>query len=295
MKAYILFCLVWLALSCALAQANAVQHKWSATLKVVDENANPVAGANASIGYFTNSQPASFEGLTDFEGLFSATHSAQSDLNVLGFEAKKAGFYTTRIGCDLFPPYEPAKWNLTQKLVLKKVEKPIGMYAKQINSLKFPEYNKVIGYDLMIGDWVAPYGKGANSDIRFIEHHADAKSGYTFTISFPNLGDGIQEFTVPDAEKGSELRSAHEAPVDGYQPVHEQTQMADPHRGYFLRVRTTLDHNGNIVSALYGKIYGDFMQFNYYLNPTPNDRNIEFDPKHNLLRGLKSYEQVTAP
>ena len=71
--------------------------------------------------------------------------------------------------------------------------------------------------------------------------------------------------------------------------------MPDPNRNYFFRVRTAKDHEGNIVSAHYGKIYGDFMQFTYYLNPTPNDRNIEFDPKQNLLGGLQSFEQVSAP
>jgi hypothetical protein len=64
---------------------------------------------------------------------------------------------------------------------------------------------------------------------------------------------------------------------------------------HFFWVRTVKDHEGNIVSAHYGKIYGDFMQFTYYLNPTPNDRNIEFDPKQNLLQGLQSFEQVSAP
>jgi hypothetical protein len=31
------------------------------------------------------------------------------------------------------------------------------------------------------------------------------------------------------------------------------------------------------------------------MNPTPNDRNIEFDPKQNLLQGLQSFEQVGQP
>ncbi len=56
-----------------------------------------------------------------------------------------------------------------------------------------------------------------------------------------------------------------------------------------------LDEHGNVKSALYGKIYGDFMQFVYYLNPGANDRNVEFDPKHNLLTGLRSSEEVTRP
>jgi hypothetical protein len=71
--------------------------------------------------------------------------------------------------------------------------------------------------------------------------------------------------------------------------------MPNPDRIYYFRVRTKVDDRGNIVSAHYGKIYGDFMQFAYYYNPTPNDRNIEFDPKQNLLGGLQSFESVSAP
>jgi len=37
------------------------------------------------------------------------------------------------------------------------------------------------------------------------------------------------------------------------------------------------------------------MQFSYYFNPTPNSRNIEFDPKQNRLKNLSSLETVTAP
>ena len=37
------------------------------------------------------------------------------------------------------------------------------------------------------------------------------------------------------------------------------------------------------------------MHFRYYLNPTPNSRNIERDPKQNLLGGLESFEQLKAP
>lgn len=48
-----------------------------------------------------------------------------------------------------------------------------------------------------------------------------------------------------------------------------------------------------IRSAIYGKMYGDFkivgkknvikgVSFLYYLNPTPNDRNLEWDMTNNL-------------
>ena len=289
-----LFCLCLLGAIAAAQTGTLLQFK--AVEHVIDESGHPIVGALAIIGYYTNSQSVTSEKITGTNGVFEFQDTSPSEYADYSFEARKDGYYSIWQQVNLQSPYDPAKWNVEKSLVLKKVEKPIAMYAKKyVMGLKLPEYNKQIGFDLMIGDFVGPYGKGINSDILFTENHPDEKSGYTFTIGFPKEGDGIQEFTLPDTEKGSGLRSPHEAPVDGYQPKQEQTQMPDPNRNYFFRVRTVKDHEGNIVSAHYGKIYGDFMQFTYYLNPTPNDRNIEFDPKQNLLTGLDPLERVTAP
>ena len=64
---------------------------------------------------------------------------------------------------------------------------------------------------------------------------------------------------------------------------------SDKNRHYCFRIRTRRDAEGRIVSGLYGKVYGDFrindlsgIAFTYYLNPTPNDRNLEFDRKTNF-------------
>ena len=131
---------------------------------------------------------------------------------------------------------------------------------------------------------------------------------HSLTVSFSNDGDGIQ--SVYRAKRtGSMLRLSREAPVDGYHPellkeVYQREPNAPPHsdvredQNYFFRIRTEKDEDGNIVSALYGKIYGDFegfehgtLRFTYYLNPTSNDRNLEFDPDRNLFFG----EQVDEP
>jgi hypothetical protein len=307
MKYYIYLALMLLAGRCAFAQNSPTNYEWNVTIKVIDENGSPVARATASVGYYTNSTPASMDGETDINGRFMARHSARTDLNQLGFDVEKAGYYSTRQGYLLEPPYDPLKWNPTVTLVLKKVEKPIAMYAKFINKNP-PVLGQPVGYDLMIGDWVGSNGKGVNADIIF-QKEAYRKSGmdyeYKEKVTFPKPGDGIQIYTIPDSEKGSGLRSPHEAPLEGYQPELNKERSAhpgqptkndyDPSRIYFFRVRTVKDHEGNIVSAHYGKIYGDFMQFSYYLNSTPNDRNIEFDLKQNLLGGLDPLEQVTAP
>jgi len=298
MKTVIYLILSILTASCAIAQTNADEHEWKATLKVVDENGSPVAKASVKVGYYIKNTSVDIEGMTDTNGIFVADRTTSTFNYVeyaLAFVIDKEGYYGTRSKCDLGLPYDASKWNPTITLLLKKVGKPIPMYAKRINSLRVPEFNKAIGYDLMIGDWVGPYGKGVNADLFITEKHTDPQSGYILSVSFPKPGDGIQEFTVPDADKGSGLRSAHEAPADGYQREVSQTETTNPNRNLYFRVRTKLDENGNVVSARYGKIYGDLAQFTYYFNPTPNDLNIEFDPKQNLLGGIQSFEQVTSP
>lgn len=308
MKHYTYLALMLLVPSCAFAQHGATNYEWKATLRAVDESGNPISGAAADIGYYANSQPANALGITDTNGMFTASHAVPESLAEVSLQVEKSGYYTTWMRFQLGPQYDPTKWIFTQTLVLKKIGKPIAMYAKRVGKGP-PVFNEPVGYDLMIGDWVMPNGKGVFTDVIFTGKY-DKKDrndfDYKLTVSFPKPDDGIQEFTVSEAEQGSGLRSPHEAPTNGYRTEVVKTMshhpgqgakddMNDPNRNYIFRVRTAKDHEGNIVSAHYGKIYGDFMQFSYYMNPTPNDRNIEFDLKQNLLVGLDALEQVTAP
>ena len=71
----------------------------------------------------------------------------------------------------------------------------------------------------------------------------------------------------------------------------------DENRCYTFRIRSRYDERGNLAEARYGKIYGDFkfeghldrgiisVRFLYYLNPTPLDRNLEWDRRNNGFRG----------
>jgi hypothetical protein len=297
-------------------------HQWTATVKVIGEDGNPIVGANVAVSYtipvsLGSDQPTYGEvkGITNTNGMFTASHTDSSwDLGVV---VEKTGYYRTQMGHEFY--FDEKNRHPSFTLLLKKIGKPIPMYARRIDS-EPPVFKKTgrppiiftnsMGYDLMAGDWIAPYGKGANTDVIFTEEFnkkSIADFYYKLTVSFPKPGDGVQEFSVLGAEKGSALRSPHEAPLDGYQAqltrenYHHSGQAGkadyDPNRNYFFRIRTVLDSNGNVKSALYGKIYGDpeQMNFSYYLNPTPNDRNIEFDPKQDLLGGLQPVEQVSQP
>ena len=306
MKNLIFVILFSLIINCALAQTTPPERQWNATLKAIDETGNPVAGAKIQIGYDMSTNV--IVGLTDTNGMFTASHKGRSEN--LAFQAEKAEYYPFQMSYHMGRNYKPDKWNPVQTVMLKRIIKPIPMYAKQVRT-HVPDLDKPMGYDLMIGDWIAPYGRGVQADILFTAHFDKPdsnESDFKLTVSFPNKDDGIQEFIAPVyylGSQGSALRSSEEAPTNGYQPEWIQTDNRkagqpvktnrDLNRNYYFRVRTKVDDRGNIVSAHYGKIYGDFMTFCYYLDSTPNDRNIEFDPKQNLLTNLNEFEGVSEP
>ena len=310
-----IICIILAIVSSSFAQAQeSLLHTWRAALTVVDETNQPVPDAEISVIYDAprNSDGATvggkISGLTDTNGLFSASHH-DGTLRLL-FRVRKAGYYQTSVPYEialLGQPVEPAKLTVTETLVLKKIGQPIPMYAKHIHGGRFTT-NQPVGYDLVAGDWVAPYGKGQTATILFTKHYKEiSKNDYDskIVISFPNRGDGIQEFIANENSPGSEFRSPHNAPIDGYQPqiLRDRSEHRgrpgnfdyDQSRNYFIRVQTILDEQGNVKSALYGKVYGDFMDFIYYLNPEPNSRNVEFDPKSNLLKVKEFDEQAKAP
>lgn len=125
--------------------------------------------------------------------------------------------------------------------------------------------------------------------------HLYGKFEAALEVSFPGAQEGFVE------EKShflpySRLKMPHRAPEEGYGPSWRYTantyspSTARDNVGFFLRTRVKLDKDGRIVSANFAKVVGDFqldargfVTFTYYFNPTPNDRNLEFDPKRNLF------------
>lgn len=239
------------------------------------------------------------------------------------------GYYSTR---NLEYQFEKAQnntwrpWNPFIDVVLKPIQNPIPMHARRMGwvtaPLELPKKIQPVGFDLIAGDWVTPYGNGTVSDLVFsltarvpfvsVEKPYDE----TLAITFSNKGDGIQSVVVP-LNQGSDLRLPRYAPEDGYEPKLEK-HIGRPaeaeaiksgvreDQNYFFRVRTALDEHGKITSALYGKVIGDIacdvinsktglIQFAYCLNPNPNDRNMEFDPGKNLAGVLPFNQRVTTP
>lgn len=300
------------------------------TFRVVDDFDKPVSGASVNLFTYQITKPGEgfgedvykkVTGTTDTDGMVTLEGSS-SHYDIKYGVATQPGYYYTEPFGYQFKQSQNGKWqpwNPVVGLVFRPIVKPVPMYARKVET-RIAQPAQAYGYDLLAGDWVAPYGKGKTADVFFeLTGYANSVKDYdtTLTISFTNALDGIQPF---EAIKGSAFRSPRKAPVDAYQSSLELRRVRKPGQwspswvddttgetNYFFRVRTVLDENGKIKSTLYGKIYGSFKFFGastngsfltipaYYLNPEPNVRNMEFDPKQNLFKNLKNSEQISAP
>lgn len=287
-------------------------------LRAVDDEGRPLAGVTARVGHANINRPRHHDDLpngpSNDEGFFPRPIKA-SKVAYAYFQATKEGHYPIYLaeGRQLLRPKEGPPGEITLDVTLKRIRNPVPMYAKRVE-VKIPEFNQPIGYDLVQGDWVAPFGKGQISDLIFeADRKVVSNEDYdgTLTLRFSNEGDGLVEHVIPRPDPPG-LRLPYSAPDDGY--VSSKTWEESRHTSgsgngkiistasnrmnYFIRVRTVRDQEGRIVSALYGKIHGDFrwfigarapksgLAFTYYLNPD-GTRNIEYDPKRNLLKSPK--------
>ena len=243
---------------------------------------------------------------------------------------KTSHYYGIRWVCVPFENKRtlPFSWwqpdNLVVTIKLQRVEHPIPLFVKQIFSRAsasvcsnyFDIGNGKMEFDLMKGSFLPPIGRGEYADIVFTRlEREDLGIGTTFkgSITAPAYRDSMSiRFTGEDnglvevpSEKtaGIKIRTA---PENGYTPDYlvakgrdknvKYFSSSNPDRNFAFRIRTKKDKNGKIVSAYYGKIYGDIVikkpygveelvaapSFMYYLNPKPLDRNLEWDMKNNL-------------
>lgn len=301
----ILLCLVMSLLCLSMAYGYSTA---KITAKVVDEHGKLVTGANVSISFMKAKEKGwgmttyDREGTSGNDGLYSASGEGTQSVSIF---ITKDGYYPSGDGVKLISRssllnrWEP--WNPTVEVVLKKKRNPVPMYMKGTNKLKISAFDQPVGFDLEKGDLVTPYGAGVTSDFIFVFHSDDrAYTDYVcnFTLKFLNQLDGIQEYYFDDNDQ-SYYKWPFEAPLSGYTGSLYKEKSMIPGKGYksnekknvhyIFRIRTKTDKDGNIISALYGKIGKEFefdpkgsIFFGYYLNPdgTPN---IEEDPKKNLF------------
>jgi hypothetical protein len=293
------------------------------TIKVIDENGAPIEDAEVSVYFKLEGDRSNTDkGFTDESGEFEASGSTVRYVG--GCNVTKSGYYPSGCnyseknlaevgGVYGFRRWQP--WNPKIEVLLKKIKNPIALYMRDIRQLNKDYKFKLVlpafkaGFDLTEIDWVVPYGSGSSEDIVFQlvkNHKSDDSFEDELFITFSNPNDGIQPYRTPKGNS-STFRMPYHAPADNYQQTLSKIFLNRPDEifrnpfhwdmNYFIRVRTEVDNEGNITSANYGKIEGDiefgaplkiqtaWLKFKYYLNPTPNDTNLEFDETKNLFGG----------
>ena len=210
----------------------------------------------------------------------------------------------------------------TVPLFVKRIGRKLGSDAIMANGESF-------AYDLVKGAFLPPFGEGQTADVVFSrspqEYLGEGNNGngyvaprYKNTLLMTFQGDeanGILESPMPDAQTYCWIRRA---PEEGYcreisfseatSSDLQRIEGLDAKKCYCFRIRTNRDERGNIKSSLYGKIYGDpsfFLEGSdrwkqkicgisllYYLNPTPNDRSLEWDRKNNFCDKPGNLEKI---
>lgn len=294
-------------------------------------NVPVTASFNNNNGWKAWTEPASINHdtrITDADGRCRLSGKSNNGEVGCWVASNQQGFYGTRGGeklkftrQDLFGTWQPD--NLVVTIRLQRVENPIPLLVKQFlvdgsDSVKtdlFAKGGGILRLDLLKGEWLPPIGNGKHPDVvftRFPREHLGIGTNFngrtatayrdSMEVRFTGVGNGLVQVTSPETA-GLMIRNA---PQSGYRQSYlcwkgrtndlKYAEHFNKKRNFAFRIRTRLDTDGRVLSAYYGKIYGDIdfkklfgnsvaiaaPSFQYYLNPTPNDHNLEWDMKNNL-------------
>lgn len=224
---------------------------------VVDDLGVPLEGATVTGGFRSKDTgtPAAIDETNEFGRASISGHAPFGSIRLI---IEKEDFYT-----NVFERIDTTERNLPElaprsrevNTTLRRRLDPIPLIAKHVKELEIPLENDWVGYDLVIGDWKKPYGKGERGDILFrfnnkflgyrisetklneiveVAERLAKNRGEKWTeekqkqiygdwsgqldIRFPSEKEGI--ISVDDSNgyiAESEMRMPHLAPVDDYE------------------------------------------------------------------------------
>lgn len=291
-------------------------------LRVVDQDGMPVFGAKIDGGIQTGdgyNDYTPIRGATDTNGEFvvqgKCTNRIRCGITLDGYYASEFVLpnYASR------HTFRDGKWHpygSQHTVVLKKIIDPQPMiFHDERTSFKVPAYEEWVGFDCEKFGFVAPYGKGAAKDmlLRFtLKNPTTDDYHMTMEVSFTNNPyAGAYEM---DRARMSEFESVYHADTNAVyrqafvysfdqSPVKtpEYTTQLKSDKYLVFRTRTKVDAEGRLVSALYGKIYGDWnfvgpggmSMAQFVFNPRPNDTNLE--DEHTAEYSRMQQKQREAP
>ena len=280
--------------------------KMKMTFVVVDNDDNVVSNAWIQGGIHCDtggSMGTEFAGYSDNAGRFTiagkTTGSFVYSITKDGFYQTAAEYNFTREEDGYTPSVKDGKWQpygQTQRVILKRIINPTATRF-HYGDLPVPVNDVWIGLDLEKFMWCPPYGKGQNDDVllRFTHNSymTDEKvTRITMEMSFTN--NPFAGAYVLKKDEWSEFESVYHANTNAefnvtnfkFERLRTKTKRfkmeSFPNDSYIVfRTRTKVDAEGKLISAHYGKIYGEWQYARYFkhggilFNSNPNDPNLE--------------------
>ncbi len=309
----------WLVLFFGACLQCACARHVSVDVNVVDDLGNPVSNATVIVQtqdtYMlgTDARPrdyAWYTNTTDNTGVAHVSfrcHTAIFSCYVMSdnhyLEKNLRGCFLARpnkfLGMTILNPHTNMNFVVARKI------NPIPMYTYSEKDVKIPLTGENWGFDLQVGDWVEPYGKGTAADFRFNYRWEELEEVLDLTgaMIFSDPGSGAYRLKKGSVTAMQSVYKANESwPFKQRIEYYDRPDFLSPGKRAIkelleddeylvLRTRVKRDAQGQIISANYSKIYGPirfkrgwirFKQTSF--NPTPNDTNLEYDTSRNLTR-----------
>lgn len=254
--------------------------------RVIDQNGNPVAGASVDYSPIDNfrSSATHYTGLSDAGGYFSIKDIQGIALSV---GVDKRGYYPVAdkydkspsssatfaygMGPDSYRQSPPTK-DKPAIFVLQKMGETVPLVYRPERQYKVPKNGEPVEIDLETGRQVQ---KGNIRFERWANDQSKNEKGrfdWSFKISVPNGGiiERKGDFDFEEPGGGYEENADISMPTslgDKWQYTVKKGYFLKLPEGNFARLNVTIfgGHNNSLV-------------LESFLNPTPGDRNLEFDP-----------------
>lgn len=274
------------------------------TLKTVDDFTHPVSDVDVKVFMGMNDRPNGYwiEGKTNTDGIYPI--KGRTCGNEIEIRLSKEGYYTSkktlclakngkehRVKNGRWLPYP-----MEQTIVLRKIGNPIPLISSG-KFLVFPTTNVWVGFDMELGDFVMPVGKGRVVDFDCLvewDGLPPAKSRYCkLSLKMPDdLSGGYYNPCVNESEhpfsfiaktSGSFVREIKVVNRDGNPsttkiPFREGSE-------FVTRTRCKVDEHNRLIRANYGSIRGlsvspswdgnPTFRIQTVFNPNVNDTNLE--------------------
>ena len=283
------------------------------SLKVVDDERLPVRRASVHARYDMTTYANESSYLTDERGLCCFTDKTRYCVEL---DISKDGYYDSRVrmpltGFEHAHDVRDGKWQpypMEKTVILKKIRNPTAL-CTICNLFRFPATNIWFRFDMRVGDFVKPLGKGETADFEcLVEWDGLPPTKSTCCKMSLRMLDRLSGGYYADCTKESEYPFSYAAKVDAelIKELNVVNRDGNPHTTkvpfregceFVTRTRCKVDNDGRLVAANYGSIRAlsvspswdgnPTLRLYSVINPTPNDTNLEDDELYQRYKRLR--------